>query len=276
VEIAFDSRLTVLVGPNGSGKSSVLRAIHFLGNQFRGQQQLVAALGPAAEVGEANRTFSGKPGEPQAIEITLRHASSDDIVSRYEALLPSINNGPQPHKASFRVSRIKDGDGSEQITPQSAGKFSTSLLQFSKDRLAAPSFVSKPNPTVAHDGFGLPSALAYFGPEPPSVLLLDDLDHGLHPKGQMHLVDFFHSLLQSEEFSESQIIATSHSPYVLNQLMPNEVRVMALRDDGSSICVPLSEHPEFDRWKDAMTPGEFWSHLGDDWVKKLPAYQSAQ
>jgi hypothetical protein len=46
---------------------------------------------------------------------------------------------------------------------------------------------------------------------------------------------------------------------------------MTLDESGGAICRPLTDHPEFDRWKDAMTSGEFWSHAGEDWVKKLPA-----
>ena len=47
------------------------------------------------------------------------------------------------------------------------------------------------------------------------------------------------------------------------------MRVTGLRDDGSAICARLEDHPEVERWREAMTPGEFWSHVGDDWVKKL-------
>ena len=33
---------------------------------------------------------------------------------------------------------------------------------------------------------------------------------------------------------------------------------------------------EVERWREAMTPGEFWSHTGDDWVKKLNKPQPEQ
>jgi energy-coupling factor transporter ATP-binding protein EcfA2 len=109
-------------------------------------------------------------------------------------------------------------------------------------------------------------ALIYAYPNSP-VFLCDDLDHGLHPKAQMELVRLLRRLLQ--EFPNLQIIATSHSPFILNQMEWNEVRVTSLRDDGSAICARLEDHPEVERWREAMTPGEFWSHIGDDWVKKL-------
>ncbi len=99
------------------------------------------------------------------------------------------------------------------------------------------------------------------------ILLLDDLDHRLHPKAQMALVDLLRKLL--DQFPDLQIIATSHSPFILDRLEPNEVRVTGLRDDGSAVIARLEDAPEFDRWKESMTPGEFWSHMGDDWVKKI-------
>ncbi len=111
-------------------------------------------------------------------------------------------------------------------------------------------------------------------PDQPKLILLDDLDHRLHPKAQMQLVDLLRKLLA--QFPDLQIIATSHSPYILNKLEWNEVRVTGLKDDGSAICAKLEDHPEVERWREAMTPGEFWSHIGDDWVKKLGKPQAEQ
>src|SRR3712207_7911301 len=50
-------------------------------------------------------------------------------------------------------------------------------------------------------------------------------------RSQMELANVFRGLI--EENQELQIIATSHSPYILNQLEWNEVRVTSLQDDRS-------------------------------------------
>lgn len=113
---------------------------------------------------------------------------------------------------------------------------------------------------------GLLTVILY--PERPQLLLLDDLDHRLHPKAQMNLVDLLRRIL--DQFPDLQIVATSHSPYILDRLEPNEVRVTGLRDDGQAVVARLEDAPDFERWRDAMTPGEFWSHMGDDWVKTVP------
>jgi predicted ATPase len=103
-------------------------------------------------------------------------------------------------------------------------------------------------------------------PKLPRLLLIDDLDHGFHPRAQLQVIDLLHDLL--EEVPDLQIIATSHSPYMLDRLKPNEVRMMNLRDDGTAVCGRLEDHPEFERWNDSMSPGEFWNYFGEDWLKE--------
>jgi energy-coupling factor transporter ATP-binding protein EcfA2 len=122
--------------------------------------------------------------------------------------------------------------------------------------------------------FALGLLTVILGPQRPRIVLLDDLDHGLHPKAQMELVDVLRKLL--DQYSDLQIIATSHSPYILDRLEPREVRMMALKDHGSAVCAPLTSHPEFERWKEAMSPGEFWSTFYEDWLTRKPEPQPAR
>ncbi|HMY21211.1 MAG TPA: AAA family ATPase, partial [Polyangium sp.] len=80
------------------------------------------------------------------------------------------------------------------------------------------------------------------GPNRPNLILLDDFDQSLHPQAQMELVTLIKRLL--DEFPDVQIVATTHSPYILDQLDPTNVHAFALRDDGTVATRPLSEHPE--------------------------------
>jgi len=102
------------------------------------------------------------------------------------------------------------------------------------------------------------------GPTRPRVVLLDDVDRALHPKAQEDLVSLLRKLL--DQNPDMQIVATSHSPYLLDHLKPEEVRLTTLREDGSVACGRLDEHPEFEKWKEQMTPGEFWSLVGEKWL----------
>ncbi len=114
---------------------------------------------------------------------------------------------------------------------------------------------------------------ALMGPNRPQVILIDDLDRALHPKAQEDLVVLLREFLKKNP--DIQIIATSHSPYLLDHLSYEEVRVTTLCDDGSAVCARLNEHPEFDKWKKEMTPGEFWSTIGESWVLEAGMEESA-
>jgi predicted ATPase len=102
------------------------------------------------------------------------------------------------------------------------------------------------------------------GPFRPRLILLDDLEHGLHPKVQRQIVPILRKIL--EEDQELQIIATTHSPYIVDEFDPKEVRITWAGEDGVTRCGRLDSHPEFERWKEELWPGEFWSLVGEQWV----------
>jgi len=106
-----------------------------------------------------------------------------------------------------------------------------------------------------------------YGRERPSVILLDDFDHALHPRAQMELVRMIKELLELDELKETQIIATTHSPYVLDEVSPSNVIAFALRDDGTVASKPLSAHPDAPKVNGALKSGELWSLDGERaWV----------
>jgi predicted ATPase len=100
-------------------------------------------------------------------------------------------------------------------------------------------------------------------PTRPGLILLDDLDRGFHPSAQVGLVKCIKQLQESAP--DLQVIATSHSPYLLDALAPEEVRVMGLKG-GRSVCRRLIDHPHWSEWKGSLRPGEFWGSVGEDWV----------
>lgn len=100
--------------------------------------------------------------------------------------------------------------------------------------------------------------------EAPLVFLIDELERGLHPRALKELVGALRGLAES---TGVQIVATSHSPYLLDALSPDEVRLTGFLDDGSATIRELTDHPDFERWKEEMTPGEFWSMVGEDWIR---------
>jgi energy-coupling factor transporter ATP-binding protein EcfA2 len=98
----------------------------------------------------------------------------------------------------------------------------------------------------------------------PSLVLFDDIDRGLHPTAQRAVFACLRQLLDTRP--ELQIVCTTHSPYALDCVRPEEVRVLKLDQAGHTHVRKLTDHPEWPQWKDHLAPGEFWSAHGEDWV----------
>lgn len=105
------------------------------------------------------------------------------------------------------------------------------------------------------------------GPMKARLVLLDDVELALHPAAQSELIKVIRAIQRQDP--ELQIVATSHSPFILNYLDAGETRITVLANDGFARCVPLVTHPEFEQWKDLMRPGEFWSTVGERWISEL-------
>jgi predicted ATPase len=101
-------------------------------------------------------------------------------------------------------------------------------------------------------------------PGRPRIVLLDDLDRGLHLAAQAQLIAVLRGLMRLDP--ELQIVCSTHSTHLLNLFDPAEVRVLALDAARSTHARALTDHPEFDRWKFGAQTGELWAALGDAWV----------
>ena len=98
----------------------------------------------------------------------------------------------------------------------------------------------------------------------PDLILIDNLERGLHPRALKTLVGQLREI--QKQFPSLQIVATTHSPYLLDCFEASEIRLMCLDESGHTICGGIQDHPDFGRWKDEMLPGEFWSMVGEDWL----------
>jgi hypothetical protein len=98
----------------------------------------------------------------------------------------------------------------------------------------------------------------------PRIVLLDDIEQALHPRAQRKLVEVLRSLV--ERTPGLQIIATSHSPYLVDAFRPEEVVVLGLRKDGTAAARRLSDHPDAKRAMEVLSTGEFLAAEQEDWV----------
>jgi energy-coupling factor transporter ATP-binding protein EcfA2 len=101
-------------------------------------------------------------------------------------------------------------------------------------------------------------------PRRPKLVLLDDIDRGLHIEAQARLVQVLRDLLAAEP--ELQIVCTTHSPYLLSRFDAPEIRVLALDEERHTHARKLTEHPEFEKWQFGTQTGELWAALGEAWV----------
>lgn len=100
--------------------------------------------------------------------------------------------------------------------------------------------------------------------EPPTVVMLDDIDRGLHPEAQARLVEVIGRLLA--EKPDLQIIATTHSPALVDLVHPDAVVIMASDANGHAHARTLSDNPRYNEWRKTLTPGEMWPYFGESWV----------
>lgn len=101
-------------------------------------------------------------------------------------------------------------------------------------------------------------------PKQPNLVLLDDIEQGLHPKAQRDLMTVFKEIIQANP--NLQIIFSTHSPYIVDELNPSQVHVLSNTKSGFTRSKRLDEHPDVEWAKQTLTTGEFWDAEGEDWV----------
>ena len=74
-----------------------------------------------------------------------------------------------------------------------------------------------------------------YDPDPPALICIEEIDHGLHPQALELLVS------RLREASErTQLIIATHSPTLADRLKPNEMIICERRMDGSSAIPAIS------------------------------------
>jgi len=100
-------------------------------------------------------------------------------------------------------------------------------------------------------------AALYVDPDPPTILLLEEPDAGLHPAVLQPLVD-----LLREMSRRSSILATTHSPYLV-AMLDREREVVALQRHAERVTAePLAQALSSSRWLAAMDPAEAFFRRG--------------
>ncbi len=94
-------------------------------------------------------------------------------------------------------------------------------------------------------------------PQPPRVLLIEEPENGIHPN---RVGDIVRILRQSvARHPETQIVLTSHSPYLVDAFQPNEVTWCRRDENGDVVLTCLDTLPEVERSLSVFSLGEIWT-----------------
>lgn len=103
-------------------------------------------------------------------------------------------------------------------------------------------------------------------PEPPRVLLVEEPENGIHPKRLQEVLSILRELIAEQK--HTQVLMTTHSPYVLDLFDPEEVTLCTKGDDGAVRVHRLSESKAVREQIDTFTLGEIWTAEGDEALTK--------
>ena len=92
-------------------------------------------------------------------------------------------------------------------------------------------------------------------PEPPPLIVIEELENGLDPRSVQLIVEEIRRVTES---GRSQIILTSHSPYLLDLFDLSHI-VLVERRDGAPTFTRPDECRDLDRWKERFGPGRLMS-----------------
>ncbi|MGA2262679.1 MAG: AAA family ATPase [Acidobacteriota bacterium] len=176
---------------------------------------------------------------------------------RFKEIFPQIKSIKLMPEAAFR----SPVDAPEQIPMLENAEGKGIYFQFSG--------VDQPIPaSQASDGTLL--VLAYltilYLPEPPRVVLVEEPENGIHPKRLQDVLKVLRELVQEQ--TRTQVILTTHSPYVLDLFKPEEVTLCQRTQDGSVTLRRLSESATVREQLDVFTLGEIWTAEGDEALAK--------
>ena len=89
-------------------------------------------------------------------------------------------------------------------------------------------------------------AAAFFQPDMPDIMTIEEIENGIHASRVQLLLDLFRS---QAEFAKTQVVATTHSPAVLDWLQEDDYRTtfLCIRDEetGESRLCCLADIPHF-------------------------------
>jgi len=204
---------------------------------------------------KGSETLASNGGNLAAVLATLRERHPEDF-ARLEAELRQI----VPEFAAIEVLRSSGAvDGSETVSLglrlRGRGAARTSGEVVTADNLSQGTL------------YLLAVLFLVFQPAPPSVVCIEEIDRGMHPRWLRALRDLLYRLSYPSDFGEArapvQVLATTHSPYLLDLFKDHPEEIIISQKHG------LNAH--FERLSDRADLGALLGEasLGDLWFSGI-------
>jgi len=92
-------------------------------------------------------------------------------------------------------------------------------------------------------------------PTPPPLIFIEEIENGLDPRS-VHLI--IGEIRDAVEEGKTQVIATTHSPYLLNLLNLSEVVLVERDETGQPVFWRPKGHTETESWAKDFAPGDLY------------------
>jgi len=93
-------------------------------------------------------------------------------------------------------------------------------------------------------------------PDPPSILLIEEPENGVHHAALEQIVSAIRDFGKKREV---QVVLTTHSPYLLDLVEPEDVRVFSKGQDGAVQAMKMSDAADIDELSKHFMTGEIWT-----------------
>jgi predicted ATPase len=100
----------------------------------------------------------------------------------------------------------------------------------------------------------LPLIALLLDPDPPQVIFIEEIENGLDPRTIGLIVDLLKAATSS---GRTQVISTTHSPYLLDQLGLDDVLLCERKDKGPAFSWP-ADRDELANWRQRFMPGRLY------------------
>lgn len=106
-------------------------------------------------------------------------------------------------------------------------------------------------------------------PEPPRLLLVEEPENGIHPKRIEEVLRLLRNLVGEQ--GKTQVVMTTHSPYVVDLFAPEEVTLCRRDAEGATVAHRLSNSRTVREQLDVFSLGEIWTAEGEDRIAESAA-----